>query len=303
LAQFELRRGKAGDIRSSSLGKADTSQGGELLAVEHFNRIEFRNTNNEIVHRYGLPPTIGLSHYFRYFLFDFWDIHPQQIKYRFLLTTLFLLRKIALHRPVASVLEIGGTIGENYALLRQLLDAEPYDLTLRFAALDNDANGVATGEQIFFDDPNCHFMHGDASTLDNLADNSVDIVISNGVHNILKDPLRSISDALRVARVAVNLHLLVSEEEPVTYRGAGNEYTYQAPNLEQVRDAVRGLTPVYMYRLNRIWINRIKLGDDDHSDGKYLDEENIPKVHWETIILSHAPILPEVEMFMEILTR
>jgi hypothetical protein len=168
LALYELKPGKAEDLHASRPEGAAPSLNGGLLAVEYQTRIEFRNSKNEIIHRYGLPATVGLSHYFRYFLFDFWDIHPEQIKYRFLLTTLFVLRKIASHRSVASVLEIGGTVGENYALLRQLLKAEPYDLTLRFAVVDNDANAVAIGEQIFYNNPNCHFMHGNASKLDNI---------------------------------------------------------------------------------------------------------------------------------------
>jgi hypothetical protein len=61
----------------------------------------------------------GTKHYFRYFGDNYKTIRFGAIKSRFLTSVLHLIRKIASHRKIITILDVGSTIGETYLLAKR----------------------------------------------------------------------------------------------------------------------------------------------------------------------------------------
>ena len=184
-----------------------------LVAIDQYSAIEFREETSQIFHQYRFsqnPYFYLMRHYLTYLSYSYEHLPPDSMKSQFLRNCRYCLRKLAAHRRTASILEIGGSIGENFWMLSDMARDQGLNLELEFTGVEIDSNAVQFSREIFQNDPRFTMITGDASDLGQFPDTCFDLVLSHGTNNFLADPVKGLREALRVSRFASLLHLYVN---------------------------------------------------------------------------------------------
>lgn len=273
----------------------------KLAAIERYCGVEFRDSRGSVAHRYDYPSTdqyfFQFRHYFRYFGTKFLDLDAQQIKFRFLLYLIALVRKVAANRGRVSILEVGGTLGENYLLLKDAVALEGLDVKINYVGIDHDNRVVNLARELHAGDTGFSMVHGEGSDLSRFPDQTFDIVASNSVHNCLADPRAGYQDAFRVSRVAVLLQLLASRrQESIRSISAQTGHVNHFPALGEVMEFLRPMQPYYIYRLSKYWSTGLVENHHGQGDGAYLDGFDAQTLRWNGWIFSRYDCLPELAL-------
>jgi SAM-dependent methyltransferase len=266
----------------------------ELVATSKFFAVRYQDDEGKIVHRYDLPGDFILKdytkHYFRYLEFGAIAAPAYTLKFSLTQTLLNLMRSMSDQRKTCGVLEIGSTIGETYYLLKELLSVDPIDMVVEFVGLDMNSNCVSFARDLFAGDPNFQNVVGEASDLSRFPDDTFDFVISNGVHNHVRDQGAAMREAVRASRVATIFRIMMSAaEEPQRFQGAtgrDTEFVYQAPTAAQMFSYFPNRAEYFWYIPTQNSRHGVKW-----DDGRYLDIDEPDKVQWHTVIVAKHPIL------------
>jgi ubiquinone/menaquinone biosynthesis C-methylase UbiE len=274
---------------------------GALIAIERYNAIEYRDETGALYHQYQLPMTEGyfhqFRHYFRYFGTRFHDLHPNQIKFKFLFHVLALVRKVAAVRKRVSILEIGVTLGENYLLLRDAIRSEGLEIDIDYVGIDNDGRVVALARELQAHDRNFWIVNGDGSDLGRFADNSFDLVVSNTVHNILTDHDKALGEAFRVARLAFFAILMTTlKDEPFVMRHAMYDIQTKVFTAKSLKQGLKARRAFWVYELSKFWSQAYVKDRTDGSDGSHLDAVDAASIRWTGWIFAKERILPEMNL-------
>jgi len=278
--------------------------GTSLLAIQQYSAVEFRDEAFKVAHHYRLPEISILHspfwHYFKDFTYNPEHLGRRRIKFRFIRQCLFAIRKIAAHRDRCSLLEIGATIGENYRILKYLVDREPYSMTLEYVGIDKDMNAVAFSRELFGNDPNFQILCADATTLNQFPDQAFDLVISNTVNNRLdinefENPLL---EASRVSRFASVFHLMVntaSGDKLDRLRSAAiSDEGYHIPSFDHILAIFAKRAPLYVYRPSLEWLWSEKW-DRSVDDQRYLSSSlSLAAIQYEMLVVSPYRVFPEL---------
>jgi SAM-dependent methyltransferase len=279
----------------------DENANKELLVIDQYHAVEFRDDLGELYHRYDLSAGAqGLSHYFRYWGTGFFDFSHTQIKFRFLFGFLFLLRKLAKHRSVISILELGGTIGENYLMLKEALAYENSPITVEYTVLDISENIVALGRELHSADPNFQIVIGDGSNLSRFPNDSFDLVVSNSVPNYLTDAAAGYREAHRVARVGSLFHTMVPPEgASATLSGASASLRYKLLTISEIKEILSDRECNYLYNINKFWAHNLNVKREENSDGVFMEDIDQKHLRWMLLIFSKYQLFPENSAFEE----
>ena len=279
----------------------DQDAGQELMVIDQYHAVEFRDDAGEIFHRYDLNiGAQGFEHYFRYWGQRYLDFSHSQIKFRFLFGLVFLLRRLAKHRPVVSILEIGGTIGENYLMLKDALAFEKMGLTVEYTVLDISENIVAFGRELHAGDPNFQIVIGDGSDLSRFPDGTFDLVVSNSVPNYLTDAAAGYREAYRVARVEALFQTMVPPEgASATLSGASSSLRYKLLMISEIKDILSGEKCGFLYNINKFWAQNLRTKKEEDSDGAFLEDVDERHLRWMLLVFSKYKLFPEYPVFEE----
>ena len=277
-------------------------RGKALVAIEQYSAIEFRDETGHVFHQYRFaqdPYFYLMRHYLTYLSDAYEHLHPETIKAQFLRSCMICLRKLAARRQTASILEIGGTIGENYWMLSEMLRDQGVDLGLEFVGIEIDSNAVQFSREIFQDDPNFEMMTGDASDLGRFPDQCFDLVVSNSTNNFVADPIQGLQEALRVSRFAVLLHLFVNAtgaSRRVTHGGTGHtNYIFSRQELRQILDGL-GTWHVYNLTLFRKFDATVL---PMRGDGYFMEDLGADEIYLDHLVISRYPIFPEMPFLLD----
>jgi ubiquinone/menaquinone biosynthesis C-methylase UbiE len=265
-----------------------------LVALSKFNAIRYFDALGKLAHSYNLPGDYVLAdytkHYFRFLENGPAAARAYSLKFNFTQTILNLIRAIEGTRTSCSVLDIGSTIGETYYILFQLLALERSRTRLEFVGLDMNSNCVSFARDLFARDPNFQSVTGEASDLSRFPDESFDFVVSNAVLNHTVDQAASVREAVRVARVATVLQLMMSSSgETQRFRHTAKrdaEYYYEAPTPKRLFSILPESDRYTWYLPTRGTKMGVKLDDD-----RYLDAADPSKLEWQMVIIAKHPIL------------
>jgi ubiquinone/menaquinone biosynthesis C-methylase UbiE len=276
-------------------------RGKALVAIDQYSAIEFREETGEIFHQYRFsqnPYFYLMRHNLAFLSQSYEHLFPDTIKAQFLRSCGFCLRKLAAHRRTASLLEIGGTIGENYWMLTEMARDQGLDLDLDFVGVEIDSNAVQFSREIFQDDPNFEMITGDASDLGQFPDACFDLVLSNSTNNFLADPILGIREALRVSRFAALLHLFVNstgESRRLTHGVSGHaNYVFSRRELREILD---DLGTWYVYNLTKFRKYDATILPT-RGDGYFMEDLGDDEIYLDHLVISRYPIFPELE-FLE----
>jgi SAM-dependent methyltransferase len=293
---YEIKPGAKPSVRISSEDARVRATGADIIALDRYMAIEFKDEANKLFHRYGLTEGAqNFKHYLRYFGRDCYEMNAGMVKFNFVFSLLFVVRKLSIHRKRISILEIGATLGENYYLLRKLIRRERLPVELDYVGIDLDANAVALAGELHHDDEHFRILHADGSDLSRFPDQSFDIVTSNGVVNYVKDPKLGFGEAMRVSQFCLHLQALISPgEEPywVTYQG-GLERAV-APTIDYLTDLMRPFAPLYFYDLNKFWWNSDRSRKTETSDGNILEDIDEKMMNRKILMFTRYEIFPEL---------
>ncbi len=294
--EYEIRAGLKPSVRLSGKEAGARATGTDIIALDRYMAIEFRDEFDKLFHRYGLPEEAqNFKHYLRYFGRDCYEMSAGMVKFNFVFSLLFVARKLSIHRKRISVLEIGATLGENYYLLKKLIQREKLPLELDYVGIDLDANAVALAEELHHGDENFRIIHADGSDLSRFPDRSFDVVASNGVVNYVQDPNLGFGEAMRVARICALHQTLISPlSDPywVTYQG-GLERA-MAPTLDYLADLLRPFSPFFIYDLNKFWWNFDRSRKTNETDGAILEDIDEKIMTRKILIFAKFAIFPEL---------
>lgn len=130
---YEIAPGLKPSIRLSSEDAQARAKGNDVIALDRYMAIEFRDENNKPFHRYDLPESAEkFKHYLRYFGRNYYELSAGMVKFNFISSLIFIVRKLSAHRKKISILEIGATLGENYHLLKKAIEREKLEITLEY---------------------------------------------------------------------------------------------------------------------------------------------------------------------------
>jgi hypothetical protein len=296
LMDYEIAVGAKPSVRISPDDARARAKGSDLIALDRYMAIEFRDENNKLYHRYDLPENgENFKHYLRYFGRNYYEMNAGMVKFNFITGLMFVARKLSMHRKRISILEIGATLGENYHLLRRAIESEGLDLKLNYVGIDLDDNAVALAAELHQGDPNFRMLPGDGSDLSRFPDGAFDIVTSNGVVNYVRDPDLGFKETVRVSRVCTLHQSLISPgEEPywVTYQG-GLERAI-APTLEYLASLLSPFSPLELFDLNKLWHNFDRSRRTEDSDGNILEDIDEKMMARKILIFSKYDIFPEL---------
>ena len=253
--------------------------GTSVLATKQYNAVEFRDESLRTVYHYKLPEIAVLQspfwHYFKDFAYHPAHLAKRRIKFRFIRQCLLIIRKIGAIRERCTILEIGATLGENYRILKYMVEQEPYPMTIEYVGIDKDINATAFARELFADDPNVQSVNANATTLDQFPDRTFDLVISNTVNNRLDinhfaNPLL---EAYRVSRFACVFQLMINTEPSAglgrLQSAAIAEEGYHVPSFDHVLSILEKRAPLYVYRPSLDWVWGEKF-DRAVEDQRYL---------------------------------
>lgn len=279
-------------------------RGKALVATDQYSAIEFRDETGRIVHQYKFsqsPYFYLMRHYLTYLKDSYEHLHPETIKLQFLRSCGFCLRKLAAHRRRASILEIGGTIGENYWMLSDMMRDQGIELDLEFVGVEIDSNAVQFSREIFQDDPNFEMLVGDASDLSRFPDACFDLVISNSTNNFLADPLLGLKEALRVSRFAALFHLFVNiNGGPRTVTHGSTGHANHVFSRRQLREVLDALGTWHVYNLTQLRkFDAMVL--PTRGDGYFMEDLGDDQIYLEHLIISRYPIFPELPVLIDTL--
>jgi ubiquinone/menaquinone biosynthesis C-methylase UbiE len=272
-------------------------RGKALVAVDQYSAIEFRDEAGKVFHQYRFsqnPYFYLMRHYLAYLSQSYEHLFPDTLKAQFLRSCLFCLRKLAAHRRSASVLEIGGTIGENYWMLSEMIGDQGLDLTLDFVGIEIDRNAVQFSREIFQDDPNFEMLTGDASDLSVFPDACFDLVLANSTNNFLADPVLGLREALRVSRVGALLHLFVNSSggsRRLTHGVTG--HTNYVFSRQELRDMLDELGTWHVYNLTRYRKYDATILST-RGDGYFMEDLGDDKIFLDHLVIARYPIFPEL---------
>jgi SAM-dependent methyltransferase len=294
--EYEIAPGLKPSTRLSSEDARARAKGNDVIALDRYLAVEFRDENNKIFHRYDLPEKAGnFKHYLRYFGRDYYELSAGMIKFNFISSLMFIVRKLSAHRRRISILEIGATLGENYHLLKKAIERENLDVVLDYVGIDLDDNAVALADELHYGDPGFRMLHADGTDLSRFPDRAFDIVASNGVVNYVKDPVRGFKEATRVSRVCSVHQALISpgaETYWITYQG-GLERA-MAPTIERMIEILRPFSPLFLFDLNKFWWNFDRDRKTKTSDGNILEDIDEEIMQRKVLIFSKFDIFPEL---------
>ncbi len=272
-------------------------RGKALVAIDQYSAIEFRDETGKVFHQYRFsqnPYFYLMRHYLAYLSQSYEHLFPDTIKAQFLRSCHFCLQKLAAHRTSASVLEIGGTIGESYWMLADMIKDQGLDLRLDFVGVEIDSNAVQFSREIFQDDPNFEMLTGDASDLGAFPDECFDLVLSNSTNNFLADPVLGLREALRVSRVVALLHLFVNSSggsRRLTHGVTGHtNYVFSRAELRQILDEL-GTWHVYNLTRFRKYDATIL---PTRGDGYFMEDLGDDQIFLDHLVITRYPVFPEL---------
>lgn len=272
------------------LGKA-------LVATERYSAAEFRDSKGAVIHQYKFPQGdyfFLLRHYLSYLTGTYEHLNPDSMKTHFLRDCMICLRKLAAHRKTASILEIGGTIGENYWMLSDIINNQNLDIKLEFVGIELDGNAVQFSREIFHGNDAFEMIHGDASDLSRFPDNSFDLVISHSTNNFLQDPHLGLREALRVSRFGTLLHLFMNlngESKRYTHGSTGQPtYIFSREELQKI---LFNLGSWKVYNLTR-FIHFDATILPTGGDGFFIEDISADQIYLEHLVISRFAIFPEL---------
>ena len=190
-----------------------------------------------------------MKHYFEYIKLDgFFSLQHNSMKSYFVSNAMSLIRKLAPHKKKISILEIGSTLGENYQILNKMVKEEKLNCTLSFVGVEIEGSLVEFSRELYRDNPDVFFIHGEGADLSRFPNETFDICITHGVSNHVKNGPVGFSDLLRVSRVAALAHIYTNRGDAalnLTHGGAG--YKMWIPTLDEVKTLAGAVAPMFFY--------------------------------------------------------